>query len=103
MIDDFISHIYMVLSLHCLSVSLVLATIDLMRILFMARFSVTVFMLLFSLVRAYDTDLSLDYYSELCPLAEDIVRQNVEAAVYRDPTLAAALLRLHFHDCFVLV
>lgn len=59
--------------------------------------------ILFSLVRAYDTVLSPNYYSELCPLTEEIVRQNVAAEVYRDPTLAASLLRLHFHDCFVLV
>lgn len=43
-----------------------------------------------------------DYYMEKCPLAEDIVRHNVEVAVLKDPRLAASLLRLHFHDCFVM-
>lgn len=47
--------------------------------------------------------LEYDYYKETCPLAEDIVRHNVEVAVLRDPRLAASLLRLHFHDCFVMV
>ncbi|KAI9089201.1 hypothetical protein K1719_029480 [Acacia pycnantha] len=49
-----------------------------------------------------DGSLVYDYYKETCPLAEDIVRQNVKAEVYRDPRLAASLLRLHFHDCFVM-
>ena len=44
-----------------------------------------------------------DYYKEKCPLAEDTVRHNVEVAVFKDPRLAASLLRLHFHDCFVMV
>jgi len=43
------------------------------------------------------------YYKEKCPLAEDIVRHNVEVALLKDPRLAASLLRLHFHDCFVMV
>ena len=47
--------------------------------------------------------LVFDYYKETCPFVEDIVRRQVEIAVLRDPRMAASLLRLHFHDCFVLV
>lgn len=50
-----------------------------------------------------DGVLLLDYYKETCPLAEEIVRRNVENAVLKDPLVAASLLRLHFHDCFVTV
>ncbi|XP_071724492.1 peroxidase 20 [Rutidosis leptorrhynchoides] len=46
--------------------------------------------------------LFLDYYKETCPLAEEIVRRQVEIAVVKDPRMAASLLRLHFHDCFVM-
>lgn len=47
--------------------------------------------------------LFLDYYKEKCPLAEETVAREVEIAVLKDPRMAASLLRLHFHDCFVMV
>ncbi|KAF3961078.1 hypothetical protein CMV_014269 [Castanea mollissima] len=49
-----------------------------------------------------DGTLVLDYYKETCPSLEEIVRLNVEIAVVKEPRMAASLLRLHFHDCFVL-
>ncbi|KAL6853946.1 hypothetical protein ACP4OV_019975 [Aristida adscensionis] len=45
--------------------------------------------------------LSLDFYRASCPQAESIVFGFLQDAVRRDIGLAAALLRLHFHDCFV--
>lgn len=50
-----------------------------------------------------DGDLKTGFYSSSCPKAESIVRSTVENYFNKDPTLAAALLRLHFHDCFVQV
>lgn len=47
--------------------------------------------------------LVFDYYKETCPFVEDIIRRQVEIAVLKDPRMAASLLRLHFHDCFVMV
>ncbi|KAJ0096433.1 hypothetical protein Patl1_28176 [Pistacia atlantica] len=45
--------------------------------------------------------LSMGYYIMNCPLAEPIVRHTVTRALDADPTLAAALVRMHFHDCFI--
>lgn len=45
--------------------------------------------------------LSLDYYAFTCPFAEAIIGDTVNRAVQRDITISAALLRMHFHDCFV--
>ncbi|KAG5000540.1 hypothetical protein AAZX31_08G177600 [Glycine max] len=41
------------------------------------------------------------FYSSACPLAESIVKSTVTTHVNSDSTLAAGLLRMHFHDCFV--
>lgn len=45
--------------------------------------------------------LKSGFYSSTCPKAETTVRSTVETHFKNDPTVAAALLRLHFHDCFV--
>ncbi|KAL8159014.1 hypothetical protein V2J09_000551 [Rumex salicifolius] len=46
--------------------------------------------------------LTVDFYKETCPPLEQIVRYIVKIAVLEDPRMAASLLRLHFHDCFVM-
>ncbi|PIA31468.1 hypothetical protein AQUCO_04900044v1, partial [Aquilegia coerulea] len=45
--------------------------------------------------------LSVDFYHTSCREAESIITSAMSQAFKRDPTLAASLLRLHFHDCFV--
>ncbi|PWZ29094.1 Peroxidase 30 [Zea mays] len=45
--------------------------------------------------------LRMGFYAESCPGVERVVGDFVRQHVRRVPTVAAALLRLHFHDCFV--
>ncbi|XP_016565574.1 peroxidase 44 [Capsicum annuum] len=45
--------------------------------------------------------LQVGFYSSTCPQAETTVRQAVQTQFNSDPSITAALLRMHFHDCFV--
>lgn len=41
------------------------------------------------------------FYDRSCPKAREIVNSIVAKAVAKEARMAASLLRLHFHDCFV--
>ncbi|GFP79528.1 peroxidase 27 [Phtheirospermum japonicum] len=57
--------------------------------------------LLFFFDQANAQTLSTSFYKKTCPKVEAIVKQTTTSFVSRAPSLAAALLRMHFHDCFV--
>ncbi|XVE82746.1 hypothetical protein DITRI_Ditri16bG0030600 [Diplodiscus trichospermus] len=45
--------------------------------------------------------LDYKYYNSTCPNLTKIVRYGVWSAIANDSRMAASLVRLHFHDCFV--
>lgn len=57
----------------------------------------------FSLFLHGNNALSFNYYDKTCPAAESTVTKIVTNAVKKDKTVSAALLRMHFHDCFIRV
>ncbi|KAH7661970.1 Class I peroxidase protein [Dioscorea alata] len=46
-------------------------------------------------------ELSFTYYAKSCPTMEAVVHNKVAQWIKTDPTLAPAIIRLHFHDCAI--
>ncbi|XP_022754048.1 peroxidase N-like [Durio zibethinus] len=55
----------------------------------------------FMLCLAVSSQLTADFYSKTCPTLLSVVRTQVQSAIKTETRMAASLLRLHFHDCFV--
>ena len=47
------------------------------------------------------SQLQIGFYKDTCSLVEFIVKEEVWKAFFRDRGVAAGLMRMHFHDCFV--
>ncbi|XP_047320945.1 peroxidase P7-like [Impatiens glandulifera] len=45
--------------------------------------------------------LRVDFYDHVCPAALPKIKEIVQQAISQDARIGAALLRVHFHDCFV--
>jgi len=58
---------------------------------------------LIAIIGSTHAQLQPGFYAESCPKAEQIVLKYVHEHIPNAPSLAAALIRLHFHDCFVKV
>ncbi|XP_052178719.1 peroxidase 27-like [Diospyros lotus] len=59
------------------------------------------FLLVLGHANAQCLNLKPGFYRKTCPSMEAIVKKTTARFVRGAPTLAAPLLRLHFHDCFV--
>ncbi|KAL5978250.1 Peroxidase 3 [Asimina triloba] len=60
-----------------------------------------VFFLVLGFLGAAHAQLRMGFYDQTCPKAEKLVLDHVRQHIPNAPSLAAALLRMHFHDCFV--
>ncbi|KAJ4710293.1 Peroxidase [Melia azedarach] len=57
--------------------------------------------LLFIISTKCSAQLSSTFYDTACPDALNTIRTGIRTAVSRERRMAASLIRLHFHDCFV--
>ena len=70
------------------------------------RFSNTIITFAITLVlfgTICDAQLSSNFYDTTCPNALSTIRSVIRTAVSKERRMAASLIRLHFHDCFVQV
>lgn len=56
---------------------------------------------IFGVISSSQADLQFNFYAKTCPKAEKIVQDYVHVHIPNAPSLAATLIRMHFHDCFV--
>lgn len=57
------------------------------------------FLLLITMASA--TPLRPGFYSQTCPEAESIVRDEMRKAMINEPRSGASVMRFQFHDCLV--
>ena len=49
------------------------------------------------------TGLVPDFYKTSCPQANTIIQAHIRSVIRQNPSEAAGLIRIMFHDCFVQV
>ncbi|KAL5568052.1 hypothetical protein UlMin_024627 [Ulmus minor] len=63
--------------------------------------SLSIVLIVFVLCQNVQSQLQVGFYGGSCFLAELIVKEEVIKGFFRDQGVAAGLVRMHFHDCFV--
>nr|XP_004240141.1 peroxidase 3-like [Solanum lycopersicum] len=67
----------------------------------MAKFVYLCPLILMCILVSSNAQLQQNFYAKSCPKAEKIILEYVHKHIPNAPSLAAALIRMHFHDCFV--
>ncbi|TMW81027.1 hypothetical protein EJD97_012658, partial [Solanum chilense] len=67
----------------------------------MATFVYLCPLILMCILVSSNAQLQQNFYAKSCPKAEKIILEYVHKHIPNAPSLAAALIRMHFHDCFV--
>ncbi|KAJ1389675.1 Plant peroxidase, partial [Sesbania bispinosa] len=62
---------------------------------------VAITLLLLGTISICDAQLSSSFYDSTCPNALSTIRTVIRTSVSKERRMAASLIRLHFHDCFV--
>ncbi|KAL3830761.1 hypothetical protein ACJIZ3_019563 [Penstemon smallii] len=53
------------------------------------------------LFKPCEAQLSSTFYDTRCPNVTTVIRNSIRQAISRERRMAASIIRLHFHDCFV--
>ncbi|KAG7582872.1 hem peroxidase [Arabidopsis suecica] len=56
---------------------------------------------LIGMLGSSEAQLQMNFYAKSCPNAEKIISDHIQNHIHNGPSLAAPLIRMHFHDCFV--
>lgn len=64
------------------------------------RMTMVIMLLQLELIQVAE-GLQVGYYTRTCPNAENIVKGVLSQKMQQNRGIAASVLRLHFHDCFV--
>ncbi|XP_031390494.1 lignin-forming anionic peroxidase-like [Punica granatum] len=63
--------------------------------------SILLMLVIISMSSSCHAQLSSTFYDKMCPNALNTIRTAIRTAISRERRMAASLIRLHFHDCFV--